>query len=82
MSEPDKKSKFTHEMRLLGASLLSMAVILLWARYFAPKPTVLPPQANKAAQTAPVSPGNRVPAPSANAASPNRTTAAISAVRL
>ena len=79
MSEPDKKSKFTHEMRLLGASLLSMAVILLWARYFAPKPTVLPPQANKAAQTAPVSPGNRVPAPSANAASPNRTTAAISA---
>ena len=79
MSEPDKKSKFTHEMRLLGASLLSMAVILLWARYFAPKPTVLPPQANKAAQTAPVSPGNRVPAPSANAGSPNRTTAAISA---
>src|SRR5256885_8187840 len=33
-----------------------MAVILLWAKYFAPKPTVAPPQANRGAQTAPAAP--------------------------
>jgi len=31
-------------MRILGASLLSMLVILLWIKYFAPKPPVVPPQ--------------------------------------
>ena len=40
-------------MRLLAASLLSMGVILLWAKFFAPKPPVLPPQPNKAVQTGP-----------------------------
>jgi YidC/Oxa1 family membrane protein insertase len=79
VSEPEKKNKFTHEMRLLAASLLSMAVILLWARFFAPKSPVVPPQASKAAQTAPVSPANRAPGPSANPASPSGTPAAISA---
>jgi YidC/Oxa1 family membrane protein insertase len=53
VSEPEKKNKFTHEIRLLLASLLSMAVILLWARFFAPKPHITPPQPNSAAQTAP-----------------------------
>ena len=76
MSEPEKKGKFSHEMRLLGASLLSMAVILLWARFFAPKPSIPPPQ-NKAAQTAPSStgstgsqarPGNTTAPPSSTAA--------------
>ena len=45
MSEPQntqrgsggpKKDKFTPELRILAASLLSMAVILLWAKYFGP----------------------------------------------
>jgi YidC/Oxa1 family membrane protein insertase len=58
VSELDKKPKFGHEMRLLAASLLSMGVILLWTRFFAPKPTVLPPQANRSVQTGPASPGS------------------------
>ena len=31
------KDKFTPELRILVASLLSIVVILLWAKYFAPK---------------------------------------------
>jgi YidC/Oxa1 family membrane protein insertase len=79
VSEPEKKSKFTHEMRLLGASLLSMMVILLWARFFAPKPSILPSQANRPAQTAPAPPATLPSAPSGNAASSSRGPAAISA---
>jgi YidC/Oxa1 family membrane protein insertase len=58
VSELDKKPKLGHEMRLLAASLLSMGVILLWTRFFAPKPTVLPPQANRSIQAGPASPGS------------------------
>ena len=36
--------KLTPELRILGASLLSMLVILLWVKFFAPKPPVVPPQ--------------------------------------
>jgi YidC/Oxa1 family membrane protein insertase len=57
VNEPDKKPKFGHEMRLLAASLLSMGVILLWTRFFSPKPPILP-QANRSAQTGPAAPGN------------------------
>jgi len=78
VSEPEKKGKFTHEMRLLGASLLSMAVILLWARFFAQKPPVVPPQANRAAQTATPSPGSRAQAPPASTALPQGRATAIS----
>ena len=64
MSEPQnqKKDKFSHEIRLLLASLLSMAVILLWARFFAPKPRITPTPPSSAAQTA--------PAPSATSPTP------------
>jgi YidC/Oxa1 family membrane protein insertase len=58
VSELDKKPKFGHEMRLLAASLLSMGVILLWTRFLAPKPPVLPPQANRSIQAGPASPGS------------------------
>jgi YidC/Oxa1 family membrane protein insertase len=58
VSEPDKKPKFGHEMRLLAASLLSMGVILLWTRFFSPKPLIQPPQANRPAATAPAIAGN------------------------
>jgi YidC/Oxa1 family membrane protein insertase len=64
VSEPEKKSKFGHEMRLLVASLLSMAVVLLWARFFAPK-TPLHPSPDKAAQTAPAATAGGQPAASA-----------------
>ena len=57
MSVPGQKDKFTPELRILVASLLSMVVILVWAKYFGPKPPVQPPQANRPAQTAPATSG-------------------------
>jgi len=52
-----KKPKFTPELRILVASLLSMGVILIWVRFFAPKPPVLPPQTTPPAQSAPATAG-------------------------
>jgi len=52
------KDKFTPELRILVASLLSMVVILLWAKFFGPKPPGAQPQQTPAAQTAPAAPGN------------------------
>ena len=57
MSAPGQKDNFTPELRILVAALLSMAVILVWAKYFGPKPPVQSPQANRPAQTAPAVPG-------------------------
>ena len=57
MSVPGQKDKFTPELRILVASLLSFGVIILWARFFGPKPQVPPPQANRPAVTAPATPG-------------------------
>src|SRR5713226_225207 len=57
MSVPGQKDKFTPELRILVASLLSFGVIILWARFFGPKPPVQPTQANRPAQTAPATPG-------------------------
>jgi len=51
------KDKFTPELRILVASLLSMVVILLWAKFFAPKPPVHPQQRNNPAVSAPATPG-------------------------
>jgi YidC/Oxa1 family membrane protein insertase len=63
VSDPQKKSAFGPEMRILVASLLSMAVILLWTRFFAPKPPVPASQANHA--TATPAPGTTSVVPSA-----------------
>jgi YidC/Oxa1 family membrane protein insertase len=52
-----QKDKFTPELRILAASLLSMGVILVWAKFFGPKPPVQPPQANRPAPSAPATPG-------------------------
>src|SRR4029077_7519219 len=57
MSVPLQKDKFTPELRILVASLLSFGVIILWARFFGPKPPVQPPQTNRPAQSAPATPG-------------------------
>ena len=82
MSDPQKKSGLGPEMRILVASLLSMAVILLWTRFFAPKPTVLPQQANHA---------SAIPAPRATSVAPTagsggsalgKAQAAVPAVKL
>jgi YidC/Oxa1 family membrane protein insertase len=55
---PQEKDKFTPELRILAASLLSMAVILIWLKFFAPKPPIVQPQTNRAAQSAPATPGS------------------------
>ena len=79
MSEPQKKFKLTHELRIVVASLLSLVVILLWAKFFGPKPPTNLPQGNRPAQTAPAptTPGSGTPSaatPSTNSAAPSRGT--------
>jgi YidC/Oxa1 family membrane protein insertase len=54
---PKNKDKFTPELRILVAALLSMAVILVWGKYFAPKPPLNQPQKEHPAAAAPASPG-------------------------
>jgi YidC/Oxa1 family membrane protein insertase len=53
VSEPQKKKELSSEMRILIASILSMAVILLWAKFFAPKPPANVRQASRPAITSP-----------------------------
>jgi len=77
VSEPNKKEKLTHELRILIASLLSIVVILLWVKYFAPKPPIVPPQASKPAQTAPAPSGPATKSP--NAALPQGSATGLSA---
>jgi len=65
VSLPGQKDKFTPELRILVASLLSVGVILLWAKFFGPKPPTPSPQTNRPGQTAPATPGP-VASPTAN----------------
>src|SRR2546421_11848110 len=76
MSAPGQKDKFTPELRILVASLLSFAVIILWAKFFGPKPPVQPTQANRPVQTAPATPGPAT-SPPANPSEATRTPATI-----
>jgi YidC/Oxa1 family membrane protein insertase len=71
-----QKDKFTPELRILAASLLSMAVILLWAKFFAPKPPVQPPQAQKPGITASAPAAATVPPPADGGKPDSRITAA------
>jgi YidC/Oxa1 family membrane protein insertase len=85
VSEPEKKFKLTHELRIVVASLLSLIVILLWARFFGPKPPTNLPQANRPGITAPATtPGGGTPnaaAPSASGtAAPKGTASGMSGV--
>ncbi len=72
MSDPQKQKKkeLPAELRILLASILSMGVIFLWARYFAPKPPATPPAAatSKSAAPAPGAVNPPGPAPAASAA--------------
>jgi len=45
------------QLRLLVASLLSLAVIVVWAKFFAPKPQLTPPQSGQSQTGAPPTPG-------------------------
>ncbi len=75
------KDKFTPELRILVASLLSMVVFLGWTKYFGPKPPVNVPQPNLPAQTAPATAGSAAPGANTPAGSkaPGQTPAAVSA---
>jgi YidC/Oxa1 family membrane protein insertase len=68
VNDPQKKGKFSHEIRIVLASLLSMVVILVWAKYFGPKPPVTPPGGNRPVQSAPASTG-----PTSSNAAPKAT---------
>ena len=67
MSEPGKKFKLTHELRIVVASLLSLVVILAWAKFFGPKPRTVPPLGNRPVQTAPAIPGTNNPSSASSA---------------
>ena len=85
MSEPQKKFKLTHELRIVAASLLSLVVILVWAKFFGPKPPTVPPQGKPPAQTAPATPGpgssnpTTVAPPSTGTAASKRPPSSVSA---
>lgn len=53
MNVPGQKDKFTPELRIFVASLLSILVILVWAKYYGPKPPLQPPRANRPIPTGP-----------------------------
>jgi len=67
VSEPQKKFKLTHELRIVVASLLSLVVILAWAKFFGPKPPTNLPQPNRPAQTAPAISGANAPSSAGSA---------------
>jgi YidC/Oxa1 family membrane protein insertase len=68
VSEPQKEKGLRPELRILVASLLSMFVIIAWAKFFAPKAPPRSAQTNKpAASSPPVSPGQAA-APTGTAA--------------
>jgi YidC/Oxa1 family membrane protein insertase len=79
-----EKPKFGHEMRLLAASLLSMGVILLWTKFFAPKPPASLTKNGSTAQTGPAVAGsaaggaNSAAGPGSTAMTPGKGTANIS----
>jgi len=76
---PGQKDKFTPELRILVASLLSMVVILGWAKYFGPKPPMQSPQANRPAQTAPAISGAATSTPQTTSSSQNPAAPAATA---
>ena len=71
MSDQPKDSGLRPELRILVASLLSMVVILAWAKFFAPKP--LPPSQRQNRSASPTAPA---PAEKPSASSPSSSPAA------
>jgi YidC/Oxa1 family membrane protein insertase len=67
VSDAQKNKGLRPELRILVASLLSMVVIVLWAKFFAPKAPPPSPEASKPAVTAPATPGQTSPAASSSA---------------
>jgi YidC/Oxa1 family membrane protein insertase len=73
------KDKFTPELRILVASLLSMAVIILWTKYFGPKPPAHVPQQNQPAVSAPATSGSSAATPAPAEPTPSATPSTVSA---
>lgn len=61
MNPVQPEGKFSPQLRILVASLLSMGVFLLWIKFFAPKPAVPPPNNNPATPSAPAGPSGVSP---------------------
>ncbi|HSC44336.1 MAG TPA: membrane protein insertase YidC, partial [Candidatus Acidoferrum sp.] len=77
MSDPQKDSSgLNPQIRILVASLLSMVVILAWAKFFGPKAPPPSQQSNKPAASAPATPGQ--PSSSTSSASANSASSAPS----
>ncbi|HKM80585.1 MAG TPA: membrane protein insertase YidC [Candidatus Acidoferrum sp.] len=77
-----KKDKFTPELRILVAALLSMAVIILWTKYFGPKPPAHLPQQNQPGVSAPATSGTSATAPAPAKTTPPAPPATISTAAL
>jgi YidC/Oxa1 family membrane protein insertase len=78
VSEPQKNKGLRPELRILVASLLSMAVIVAWAKFFAPKAPTPTPQTNKPAASAPAVAGQPPSSTTPNVTAPGGTPAATS----
>jgi len=74
---PQKEPGLSPQLRILVASLLSMIVIVVWAKFFAPKPPSQ--QANQAQTTAPATPG-QPPAATSNLSSQPAATPKVAPV--
>jgi YidC/Oxa1 family membrane protein insertase len=59
VSEAPQGKNLRPELRIFIASALSIIVILLWAKFFAPKPPLQTPQSNAPAATAPATSGGQ-----------------------
>jgi len=78
VSEPQKSTGLRPELRILVASLLSMFVIIAWAKFFAPKAPPPSQQANRPGVTAPANPGQPT-APIGGSSVPSATSIAAAA---
>jgi YidC/Oxa1 family membrane protein insertase len=78
---PQKEPGLSPQLRILVASLLSMIVIVVWAKFFAPKPQPPSQQPNQPQVTAPVTPG-QPSAPSNNLSSQPAATPKVAPVPL
>ena len=74
-----KKDKFTPELRILVAALLSMAVIILWTKYFGPKPPAHVPQENQPGVTAPATSGSSAATSAPAEPTPSAASSTVSA---